>query len=63
MPRGRPRKDGVKISCRIDSGVYSSLRTYADEHGMTFTKVIEFAVKEYVGKRTAAGESEGAGKS
>ena len=44
----RPRKDGVKYSCLLDTQLYERLHKFAQEHAMTITGITELALKKFM---------------
>lgn len=49
MPR--EKKNIEKMSFNMDKELASALRQYADEHYMTFTAALEFAVKQFLNEK------------
>ena len=49
MPR--EKKNIEKLSFNMDKELASALRQYADEHYMTFTAALEFAVKKLLNEK------------
>lgn len=47
----REKKNIEKVSFNMDKELLSALRKYADEHYMTFTAALEFAVKTFLEKK------------
>jgi len=47
----REKKNIEKLSFNMDKELSNSLRQYADEHYMTFTAALEFAVKTFLNER------------
>ena len=44
----REKKNIEKLSFNMDKELVAALREYADEHYMTFTAALEFAVKTFL---------------
>ncbi len=44
----REKKNIEKLSFNMDKDLLAEMRKYADEHYMTFTAAIEFAVKKFL---------------
>ncbi|MCR5457090.1 MAG: hypothetical protein K6F14_03335 [Clostridiales bacterium] len=49
MPREKQNIE--KVSFNMDKELLEELRKYADEHMMTFTKTLEFAVKTFLAEK------------
>ena len=44
----RPKKDGKYINFYMDAEIYAALEKYAEESGLTKTKTMEWALKQYI---------------
>ncbi len=47
----REKKNIEKLSFNMDKELLAALRKYADEHYMTFTAALEFAVKTFLAEK------------
>lgn len=50
MRTGRPKKDAIKISLRMEREIAEMLEKFCSDTARTKTRVMELAVKEYIEK-------------
>ena len=53
----REKKNIEKLSFNMDKELVANLRQYAEEHYMTFTAALEFAVKSFLNERPEPGKT------
>lgn len=53
----REKKNIEKVSFNMDKELLAALRKYADEHYMTFTAALEFAVKTFLAEKPEPGKT------
>ena len=54
----REKKNIEKLSFNMDKELSAALREYADDHYMTFTAALEFAVKTFLKEKREPGRIE-----